>query len=897
MKKSLIFLAAIALLSVQNAGAWGYKNASDGWSAVLTTFARQDHFFSSTQADEPDQWDVLMGTNPGAGFNITQDNYGNGMRLYVGLDGIAATSTNTIVRAVVKWDNIANTMFTNPTVVIPDGKIYVMVDGVKYLMTNKVNYQFEAIVQLSPTTTALTVLGDAVNPTNIIGDNGLTPEAVPTSMDLLIPNVPVSTTANKIRVQFNLWKNQVTISDFVSEVCNWAITPAPAKQSDWALFTWETLPNGNVEISIKPDPANAGTANDYAFFRGNGMGGGSHTGFTINGVANALGSYFNFALHEATSMPAGQQFYDKVILTPKAAIAEGTIIQFSGQVEYKTTNVNGNGGTGDGGNLYPNISMPAYTYGTNCSGIYALKLATPTNVSVDATGNLTFTEVANAENYLVTVTFNGAVLGTYNVSGSGTTLNFPFSGTFTVTVIAIDNDAVYANSDPSTPFTWIFTATDQTVGSSPVCQAVVGDAAWGLNISIETATAANGDILPGDIVFTLTGTDASFRNLGAQLANMKVNGIPAVNILTKVTNPGGSNAGQPLIPQNVFRPISGLSIAKGTAVTYNGEMEARTAANTNIWGVRVFNYIYGTACTAPILDPPTNLVLTGNNLGFTPAANAASTTIFVMLNGVVIMTIPNFTPGDPINIPVNGTFTIVGQSISGDPTLFANSDLSQSVTIVVNIADQTVDYSSYCNYDLPNPGQIGTTGVTPNVSLETATNGDITVKMNGDNVWRNGGININGWYIGGVKAAPFLDEITLGTENPQIFRPKANITIPKGALVSYICSPGTASWEWGPGNGWQDAQTIFSNYQYGSICLITDNQPQIDNQKISLLNTLTDGVLYFANANNANVVINDLSGKTVLRAKVSNSQINVSALAAGVYLLNIDNHNFKFIKK
>ena len=592
----------------------------------------------------------------------------------------------------------------------------------------------------------------------------------------------------------------------LSSICDWAFTPAggtaqtggvAAGPNDaFVRFSWETLPSGLVQIGIFPHEDNP---LGFAAFRSTGFpAGNAPWTLTVNGSAQPFGNYFSMEMSsDETAM----------LLTPLQNIPDGTTIRYSGAIYYKT-----NGGVGNGNDLYPNITFPVYTYGYNCTGVYAIKLPAPTSVAVDVDGVLTFDEVSGADQYVVTISLGGVVIKTQTVTGPGETLSAPLNGVASVTVKASDSSGTNAISDMSAPASWTIDNPDQVVGSSSICEAQFGDAGWGLFISIETATVANGSIQEGDIIFTLSGVGAGFREQGARLASMTVAGIPATNVLTKV----GGNLANP----NVFRPISGITIPKGTAIVYDGEFEASSAVNGNIWGGRVFNYEYGSACTAPQLDPPTDLDLDGNILTFTPDPNAASTTVYIMSGGNILTTIPTFSSGYAINFPFNGTFTVQARSITGSAS-YLNSELSAGIPFVVNIPDGTnLPISAICDLQVNTEAGgsgTGTDGLYPNVTVETQPNGEIHVTIQDPHVWRNAGMKVDTWVIAGIRGSVFLEKTSTSTANPQVFRPIAGLSIPKGTVMTTVCDGASA--EWGPGNGWRDGGPFFTvDYIYGTTC-------------------------------------------------------------------------------
>ena len=138
-----------------------------------------------------------------------------------------------------------------------------------------------------------------------------------------------------------------------------------------------------------------------------------------------------------------------------------------------------------------------------------------------------------------------------------------------------------------------------------------------------------------------------------QLNPFVIGGINGVNVLTKVSAAGAN-------PQ-VFRPVAGIAVAGGTLITYNnGLIEYLTASNNNAYGNFTFsNYVYGSACDIPQLDPPTSLALgAGNTLTFTPDASAASTTVYVYAGESKLLELPNFTSGSAVHFPLNGSFSV-----------------------------------------------------------------------------------------------------------------------------------------------------------------------------------------------------------------------------------------------
>ncbi|MCL1868154.1 MAG: hypothetical protein FWF72_04320, partial [Paludibacter sp.] len=799
MKRIFILLAAIVLLCVQNAGAWGFQASYYGGSDsnFPTETFYTDGYSTTTSIDV-----YTMTTNATmTWFAVNQNSGMNG-------DGYGFSEfsygAGAVVRATAFWNG--STIESKYTVILPDGKVFVTPAGGSAVEMRKVSdYVYTAVTNRAAT---ISISGSETGwvRTDYYGNasSAGAPQA-PAYTQLSVTDVPVTATSGKIKVTYNLRTNQVTSENLLSEYCDWAYTSDAVAGNKNVLFTWETLANGNVVISIAPG---SGTA--VATFRGNN--GLAPADFKVNGVSNSSGNtFFLCSLNSAKT---------QITLVPQQTIPDGAQITHNALMEWITT------GNGNEYTWNAPFTMP-YTYGSNCSGIYVNKLATPANVSIDNDNVLTFNEVANATEYIVTIKFGSTTLKTFNVSGSGETVDFPFSGAFEVTVVASDNTSNYANSDPSVPYVWNYVADDQNAGFSPVCEVQFGDVAWGVTISIETATEASGSIQPGDIIFTLAGNGAGFRAQGARLANITVGGVAGANVLTKVSG----NLDNP----NVFRPISGITIAKGTPVVYNGEFEILSAANSNIWGGRIFNYIYGTGCTAPQLDPPADLALdASNSLTFTPDANAASTTIYIMLGDEVLYTIANFTSGSVINFPINGSFTIKGRSITGS-SAFLNSELSDGISLVIDIADAEVGTSEYCEWTFnpTGPGSAEISAANPSddpdsdIALLTweTTNGNIVITLKGTEenssttAFRDpAGFNVSNLTIGGIPALNLVTP-TYGA-NQVTFAPIAGISIPKGTVIGYsgmvlyrvlpLNTPNTEL-----DNLWPSA--TFS-YTYGAVC-------------------------------------------------------------------------------
>jgi hypothetical protein len=661
----------------------------------------------------------------------------------------------------------------------------------------------------------------------------------------------------------------------LSEYCEWEYSSDPEVGNKNVLFTWETLPNGNVVISIAP-----GAGTDVATFRGdNGLIPG---GYKVNGEQNTGNKYFSCSLNDDKT---------QITLVPQQSIPEGAEITHEGLMEWITSGSNNE-------YTYTAPFTTPYTYGTNCSGNYVQKLAKPTNVSV-VDNVLTFDAVSYATGYIVTVSFGTTPLRSFTVAASGETMSsFPLSGTFDITVVATDDTGTYANSEASEPAVWNCAADDEPVGFSLVCEMQFGDAGWGLFISIETASQAEGDIQAGDILFTLSGTGAGFRAQGARLAAITVGGIAGANVLEKVSG----NMDNP----NVFRPIPGITINQGTPIVYNGEFEASSAVNNNIYGNRVFNYVYGTGCAAPPLDPPSNLVLDNNVLTFEPDPEAASTAILIMLGDETLHTINNFVSGSTIEFPINGSFTIKGRSMTGS-SAYLNSEPSGGIALVVDIPDGTVGASEYCKWEF-NPTGTGSAVVTadnPNDEPDTdiayltwtTDNNDIMIFLTGtsENATTTAfrppaGFNVNNLRIGGL---PAINLVTPDYgDKTVVFTPVVGISIPKGTEITYNGmvlyrvlgdTPNTELDNLYP--------TATFSYTYGAECPLGHGNATSDvsNEKISVYPNPATDILHFSSPAKE-VQVYTLQGQSVLTA-YNTSAVDVSGLSKGLYIVGATDEN------
>lgn len=181
-------------------------------------------------------------------------------------------------------------------------------------------------------------------------------------------------------------------------------------------FTWTTLENGNVAITVSPVGA-ATSAN----FRGKGMNG----QFTLNGTVEAFNEYFDRGKTDDTT-------YTLTLKNPANRPADGASIVFNGQIECATTGSN---------NDWSDFSFTQFKYGMVATGegeIVAvesvalsktaaevkagktLKLIANINPEYATNQNVTWSssneDVATVENGVVTVKAGAAVGATATIT-------------------------------------------------------------------------------------------------------------------------------------------------------------------------------------------------------------------------------------------------------------------------------------------------------------------------------------------------------------------------------------------------------------------------------------------------------------------------------------------------
>ena len=115
MKKS-IFLFFAAILCATSASAWSYKSAANGWQASTSGF-------TWVTMNSGKSMDVVMLKDVGDGVNICQNDNGSGHTLYCKW----TKTSGDIFRGTARWND---GLYSDETVVVPGGKVYIKVGSV-----------------------------------------------------------------------------------------------------------------------------------------------------------------------------------------------------------------------------------------------------------------------------------------------------------------------------------------------------------------------------------------------------------------------------------------------------------------------------------------------------------------------------------------------------------------------------------------------------------------------------------------------------------------------------------------------------------------------------------------------------------------------------------------------
>lgn len=368
-----------------------------------------------------------------------------------------------------------------------------------------------------------------------------------------------------------------------SEYCAQSFSSGNTK----AYLSWQTLDNGDVEISISGD--------DGTWFRANGMGGTSLSNFTVDGV-----SAFNYFERRFDGNKA--LTYTLHLKDPNLHPALGAQIRFNGTVEWCTAK---------NSNAYGTYTF-TYTYGTSCP-----QMERPTISSIDASGIITLQDsVPDAAGYRVYIYRGELLVSTQTLTSPLAPLQFqlntdPLTATYNYTVyVQTIGPAGTVPSALSEPYLWRVDGHEEELGVSEVCSRNI---ASGIRLTITTSEH-------GAIVCALSGSaGATWRAAGLKSESLTIMGYPLENFFRKQLN----DSVLTFAPRGNLRGV----IFDGDMIIYNDNMEWQTPLNSNAYQMLSFTYTYGTTCEIPLprLDAPADVQVTDEGeVSFSPVENAAS---------------------------------------------------------------------------------------------------------------------------------------------------------------------------------------------------------------------------------------------------------------------------------
>jgi len=554
----------------------------------------------------------------------------------------------------------------------------------------------------------------------------------------------------------------------MSEYCQYRIGSA----GDEAFLVWETLADGDVEITLLGGAA--------TYFRGNGLAAASLSGFTVGSVPAS--TYFSRIL--PSSNPTTFTLHLK---NPAIAPIPGEKIRYSGNVEWKTAS---------NSNAYQAISC-TYTYGSVCT-----QLDTPVLTAISADSIPQFDAVPNATSYLAKVYADG-VLKYYQTIRLGDRLRFAAEqdGFYQVTLTAKANG--YLDSEESDPVDWHLFAAVVDLGDSEYCGTAIGSGVT--SASITWLTLDN-----GDVEISISGDESTwFRGNGmgsASLAQFTVAGLSASAYFERVFEGTRSLTYVLHLRDTTFRP------ALGSTIRFSGTVEWATSGNSNAYGTYSYAYTYGTSC--PQMERPTiqSVSLDGT---VTLADTIAGATAYRVLiyRGELLMyskrvsslllsdfqlQIPDFTP------TATYLYTVYLQTIG--PSGRVPSALSEPYFWHLTAPEVDLMQSSLCQQLLVSDVYL---------SAVTDYNGAIRFTLSGSAgaTWRANGLSTSSMFIAGFPIENFFRK-SVG-DTVLTLSPRGNLSgvIFEGDKITY-----TAPVEWATALNTNAYTTLTFTYTYGTNC-------------------------------------------------------------------------------
>lgn len=360
----------------------------------------------------------------------------------------------------------------------------------------------------------------------------------------------------------------------VSEYCGETIGK---DETDFANMTWQTDEDGNVNIYIS---GNGATWRGTAF-----------KGISYFWVGECPASFFF-----KEQYTQGSNVYTLQLKDPATKPVAGDTIKFNGTAQWKTAS---------NGDAYIQGVTYTYTYGATCT-----PLDKPTNVNIDATGKLTFTEVENADSYVATIYRNDLPLAIYSGIVSDTILPFQAieSDTYQVTVYAQGIGAT--DSEESEPFAWVLTGTGWETAPSDICgveylsDTYEGNPYTPADSRMKLYITTHEDSIIVSILPVIANDTVAFRSVdGMGFASFSTNGVPASLYFTNESKEAESTY--------VLKRKADVSLPHGTVIDYKGTLQWRTKGNPNSYKRNVtFSYVFGSVCSEP--TGPTSTVQAEN---------------------------------------------------------------------------------------------------------------------------------------------------------------------------------------------------------------------------------------------------------------------------------------------
>ena len=337
-----------------------------------------------------------------------------------------------------------------------------------------------------------------------------------------------------------------------------------------AGFTWETNGAGDIIITLSEvDGGAAGTTN----FR--------NTNKTGNGMCDAGLGKFKVAGGDATEyferdFTVGSQVYTLKLKDGVDAPAAGTIITFSGVVEYETSTNK---------DAWPELSF-SYTYGSKCAA-----LDKPTNVTISANKEISFDAVTDATSYKVFIYWKGELFHEQIVTNGGT-INYHPSRTGTYKVYVQAYGAAEIFSSLSDEYDWDLTAELAYLPESEWCETFYETNRANESEAVNVTWSTDGI---GNIIMTLSPVADSTQTVATELRalmsidNLKIGEAKADASTYFTTSYSGATQIFTLKDPNV-KPLFGVN------VYYDGMIAYRTGKSNNCWPTMHFTFVYGANC-------------------------------------------------------------------------------------------------------------------------------------------------------------------------------------------------------------------------------------------------------------------------------------------------------------